>query len=485
AVTGQELEEPEEQEEPEEEQEEQEVAALVTRRTRLVACLEVDESAIQHADHWVYKGKGQGSYEQKSSMEFMGAGRGAYEREVMKSSARCRPACLAVGCCGLLVLLGLLAFFLFYRPEVGQSEVGPDCVTDYHDWQHLWTMERRSLCCRQVGRGCSPQDQVVHVPVPQPSHIHYVPVPVPSPSHSHVVYHTHYIHSPDHVIYVHDRPPNHFTYDCHAGYSNWYFGWSLNKKSWCCGHQGMGCPGTWKGSFHLHTNVHITHGVGHAHGRIYDCEAGFSNWMQGWSDSKKDWCCDKANKGCVKFHCTGEAQAWHGAKQEWCCENFQKGCPHTTLSPLKCDATCTFNGETSKCMDRIQWAAKNAFSGKADACNLAYSKIQVECDVCRACSIQEAGCGVHGAASDPFDCLAALNNFFRAWSPEKKHWCCTKQGRGCEGSSPPAVDAGAGMMWKHVQVNGYWTWQAVSAGGAAVQSLPYDCHAGLPNWHTG
>lgn len=28
--------------------------------------------------------------------------------------------------------------------------------------------------------------------------------------------------------------------------------------------------------------------VGHAHGRIYDCNAGFSNWMQGWSDSKKE-----------------------------------------------------------------------------------------------------------------------------------------------------------------------------------------------------
>ncbi|CAJ1379701.1 unnamed protein product [Effrenium voratum] len=140
------------------------------------ACLEVDESTIQHADHWVYKGKGQGSYEQKSSMEFMGAGRGAYEREVMKSSARCRPACLAVGCCGLLVLLGLLAFFLFYRPEVGQSEVGPDCVTDYHDWQHLWTMERRSLCRRQVGRGCAPQEQdvvkVAHVPC------HSLPTPI-------------------------------------------------------------------------------------------------------------------------------------------------------------------------------------------------------------------------------------------------------------------------------------------------------------------
>ena len=43
-----------------------------------------------------------------------------------------------------------------------------------------------------------------------------------------------------------------------------------------------------------------------------------------------------------------------------------------------------------------------------------------------------------------------------------------------------------GMIWKHVQVNGYWTWIAVAAaGGGAVVRLPYDCHAGLTNWHIG
>ena len=74
-------------------------------------------------------------------------------------------------------------------------------------------------------------------------------------------------------------------YNCHSGYSNWYFGWSVHKKDWCCNHAGLGCPGTWRGSYHF--NAHMVHGVGHAHGRIYDCGAGFSNWMQGWSDSKK------------------------------------------------------------------------------------------------------------------------------------------------------------------------------------------------------
>ena len=38
-----------------------------------------------------------------------------------------------------------------------------------------------------------------------------------------------------------------------------------------------------------------------------------------------------------------------------------------------------------------------------------------------------------------------------ARSPAKKQWCCTTKKMGCEGSSPPSVDPGVGMMWKHVQ----------------------------------
>ena len=83
---------------------------------------------------------------------------------------------------------------------------------------------------------------------------------------------------------------------------------------------------------------------------------------------------------------------------------------------------------------------------------------------------------------------AALNNFFRAWSPAKKQWCCKERLKGCEGNTKPSVDPGAGMMWKHVQVNGYWTWQVVAgAGGAAAvpASLPYDCNVGQVNWKIG
>merc|ERR1719189_3374840 len=30
----------------------------------------------------------------------------------------------------------------------------------------------------------------------------------------------------------------------------------------------------------------------------YDCDAGFANWMQGWSVAKKAWCCSNKGKGC-------------------------------------------------------------------------------------------------------------------------------------------------------------------------------------------
>ena len=29
---------------------------------------------------------------------------------------------------------------------------------------------------------------------------------------------------------------------------------------------------------------------------------------------------------------------------------------------------------------------------------------QVECDVCRSCTVQAAGCEVHAVAKDPYDC---------------------------------------------------------------------------------
>ncbi|CAJ1393520.1 unnamed protein product [Effrenium voratum] len=360
-------------------------------------------------------------------------------------------------------------------------------------------------------------------PVPVPGHTHYVHVPVPSPPHVVTHYHTVWNTVQDttydchsgvdhwHSIWSHTKQSwccGHYNvgcagswvkevhvihtthYNCAAGYSNWYHGWSDAKKGWCCDHENRGCPGSWHGHWHAHAVVHVEHGVHVGHGG-YDCAAGVSNWEQGWSAHKKDFCCKTSDhKFCVEYHCRGEGagavHSWSKDKSDFCCGHFQVGCPATTLSPLGCEAQCTVNGETSTCNARIQWAQENSFSGKSNACNLAYSQIQVECDVCRACSVQAAGCGVQGPGSEPFDCQAALGNWCRAWSPNKKVWCCNSKKLGCQTmDAPPNCDAGAGMVWKKVFIDGHWTWEASGAGGAVVVSKPYACHAGLPNWNTG
>ncbi|CAE7457800.1 Ide [Symbiodinium sp. CCMP2456] len=396
-----------------------------------------------------------------------------------------------------------------------------DCHDGMHHWKGMWSHSKRLYCCWRTQIGCPH----THIIVKNKTEVHtkYVKRKVVMPAQ--IIYKdvTDVVHKHIHSL----------DFDCNSGYSNWYYGWSPKKKTWCCHQEKLGCPGTWKGFIKGKATLVLHHHEGHATGTLYDCDAGFSNWIHGWSNSKKDWCCENEHKGCG-FHCDGDSDDWSTEHREWCCGNFQTGCASTSLSPLGCDAPCslsaleelcvgevrfvpdvsferargspgTLHGDTSTCQERVDWTKENTFPGRDNACALAYSqadgftnpklstsksRVQVECDVCRACSVEAAGCQVApGAASDPYDCNAALNNFFRAWSPAKKQWCCNNQGKGCEGEHPPSVDPGAGMMWKHVQVNGYWTWQVVSVGGGAVAggaaSLPFDCNVGRVNWKQG
>ena len=126
-----------------------------------------------------------------------------------------------------------------------------------------------------------------------------------------------------------------------------------------------GCPG----AAHGHWSLHMTKTVsgGQATGKIYDCDAGFSNWLQGWSDSKKSWCCAKKSRGCVKHHCfTGDISTWGQDKRDWCCSNHQRGCAHTTLSPLGCDAVCVLHG--AACYDSLRPAAPRTPPHASPAC---------------------------------------------------------------------------------------------------------------------
>jgi len=68
-------------------------------------------------------------------------------------------------------------------------------------------------------------------------------------------------------------------YDCWKGLHNWGKSWSIDKKAWCCQHEGHGC-------FPKITRPH-------------NCQKNRDNWKEDWGDEKKRWCCALEGFSCT------------------------------------------------------------------------------------------------------------------------------------------------------------------------------------------
>merc|ERR1712107_222731 len=79
-------------------------------------------------------------------------------------------------------------------------------------------------------------------------------------------------------------------YDCNAGFANWMAGWSVAKKAWCCSNEGKGCPPA--------AGRRLPPQPIAPPADPYNCADGFANWQAGWSVPKKEWCCRVHGKGC-------------------------------------------------------------------------------------------------------------------------------------------------------------------------------------------
>jgi len=106
-------------------------------------------------------------------------------------------------------------------------------------------------------------------------------------------------------------------YDCSDDESGLDAVWSDSKKDFCCRFAGRGC------------------GAGLPRRPRFDCNAGLKHWERGWSEAKKDWCCHRGGRGCPKttdphFDCIAAYHKWETAwshqKQEWCCQQFGRAC---------------------------------------------------------------------------------------------------------------------------------------------------------------
>merc|ERR1712039_646231 len=124
-------------------------------------------------------------------------------------------------------------------------------------------------------------------------------------------------------------------YDCEAGFWNWQNGWSEEKKGWCCQNKQKACPGDPAPQVPAPVPA-----PAQPVAESYDCDAGLANAAIGWSDPKKAWCCANQQKGCgltEAFDCEAGFWNWHlgwsEEKKAWCCANKQKACPGDPAPP--------------------------------------------------------------------------------------------------------------------------------------------------------
>uniref|UniRef100_A0A6U8WXA0 Uncharacterized protein n=1 Tax=Zooxanthella nutricula TaxID=1333877 RepID=A0A6U8WXA0_9DINO len=142
---------------------------------------------------------------------------------------------------------------------------------------------------------------------------------------------------------------------------------------------------------------------------LFDCKADYLDWVRGWSDAKRDYCCQRSGLSCEKAAERQRSQAnsdfdcdeglvdwemgWSAGKQSWCCTHRSKGC-----------------------------AAAGARLHDVPA-------LQV-----KAALPAPAGDGpfaMESPGAKDFECEINLADITRVWSQDKKDYCCRAKGIGC------------------------------------------------------
>jgi len=195
-------------------------------------CFEAD-GAAKTEERWVYVGAGKGTYTQASSMDYVGANLGEFEKEKVSvgGGVRCRSMCLGLLCFLLLLLIGLLIWIFWPMPvAVGGDDPCDGAVTTYGSLTAIPTAIATTCCGRGFTNLCG-----IGADVPSPSKVilhdkyytrvrtehvpHTVAVPIPGPPAKILT----------HKVYVKHHP-----YECTEGYSNWKAMWTPEHQRYCC-----------------------------------------------------------------------------------------------------------------------------------------------------------------------------------------------------------------------------------------------------------
>lgn len=189
-----------------------------------------------------YVGRGHGSFSQVSDMEFVGRGRGNYEKQhrTFVQGYQCRPHCVAIASGALLVATIFIIAAILLKPQNpaadsidatppgifrhgtaldGTAGANYDCNLGFNHWREAWTLRHQRWCCFSENKACA--EKIVH-------RDHYIQVI----RHGDAM-HGHFSHR---VAASYDPEADSQIYDCTMGIPSWQSLWSQSKKVWCCDH---------------------------------------------------------------------------------------------------------------------------------------------------------------------------------------------------------------------------------------------------------
>mmetsp|Transcript_33911 Transcript_33911/g.66709 ORF Transcript_33911/g.66709 Transcript_33911/m.66709 type:complete len:353 (-) Transcript_33911:396-1454(-) len=281
-----------------------------------------------------YVGNGRGKYMQETTYKFVGKGAGNFDDVGVPSIGSLPPVnsrCAWLSLCGFLslLLLGPLLWWLlaaaagWWRGYEGKH----DCQAGYNSWQKSWSDNKKAWCCEKFSRGCTQRPYDCHAGLDN--------------------WHSGWSDGKKAWCCNTERigcsvaSTTSLPYDCNTGVDNWSHGWSVNKKVWCCMNARRGCPTAPPTSL------------------PFDCNIAFNNRRAAWSEPKKQWCCVHARRGCptttpvrptihipvpvpvpapaapvpvtsLPFDCNAGfinwVAGWSDAKKSWCCAHAYRGC---------------------------------------------------------------------------------------------------------------------------------------------------------------
>lgn len=290
-------------------------------------------------DNWVpaYVGDRAGSYIEDTTYQYVGEGAGAYDIVPERDNTR---VTIAFAACGMISLMLIGISWIALHPSTTTTSSTArgsfDCNAGYAKWQTGWSEMKKYYCCGVGHVNCN-------------------------------------------VVATTVAP----AYDCRYDAEQHHL-WALPKKVWCCVHLRVGCPTVAPATLQQRSTTVAL--IQQQYSSPFDCNSGFSNWLEGWSPPKKSWCCSHKQRGCPatsgppatastsapRFNC-GDGMlnwqaGWPRSKKRWCCQHARIGCPATGELP------------------------------KAGA----------------------------------YDCNAGVDNWLHGWSNGKKAWCCDTTGKGCQ-----------------------------------------------------